>query len=64
MILLNSELDFINLMSYDFNGASNKYTGHNSPLYPRADEKEEKSQLNIVRISDYTTHTDLLIVPF
>ena len=42
--------DFVNLMSYDLNGAWNKSTGHNSPLFPRSDEKGEERYLNIVGI--------------
>lgn len=45
---LFSELDFINLMAYDLNGAWDDNTGHNSPLYPRADETGDDLYLNVV----------------
>ena len=45
---IRRELDFINVMSYDLNGAWNDYTGHNSPLYARSDETDENRQLNMV----------------
>ncbi|KAH3863080.1 chitotriosidase-1-like isoform X2 [Dreissena polymorpha] len=40
-------LDFINLMSYDLHGAWETFTGHNAPLYARADESGEQAQLNL-----------------
>merc|ERR1711931_137634 len=46
-------LDFINLMSYDLNGAWNKNTGHDSPLYPRPDETGEERQLNMEWAANY-----------
>jgi len=33
-----AEMDFINLMAYDFHGGWNDYTGINAPLFGRADE--------------------------
>ena len=36
-------------MSYDFNGAWDVKTGHNSPLVPRGDEKGEFMFWNLVR---------------
>jgi len=35
-------LDSVNVMSYDFRGAWEEETGHHSPLYPRADDAEQK----------------------
>lgn len=40
-------LDFINVMCYDYNGKWNDFTGHNSPLYSRPDEKDDFKKLNI-----------------
>jgi len=50
---ISKALDFINLMSYDLNGAWNNYTGHNSPLYPRADETDEQRLLNMEWAANY-----------
>ena len=38
----------MNLMAYDLNGAWNNYTGHNAPLYARADETGEELFNNVV----------------
>jgi chitinase len=53
--LISQSLDFINLMSYDLNGAWDVITGLNSPLYARADEigasdssGTDRSTLNMV----------------
>jgi chitinase len=51
--LISAELDFINLMTYDLNGAWNDYTGHNSPLYSRSDETPEQQQLNVEWATNY-----------
>lgn len=40
--------DFFNLMTYDLHGAWENKTGHNSPLYARADEVPDESFLNMV----------------
>jgi len=50
---ISKELDFINLMSYDLNGAWNKYTGHNSPLYPRFAEQGANRYLNMDWAANY-----------
>ena len=44
-------LDFINLMTYDMNGAWNTWTAHNSPLYARSEETGLNKYLNMVRIT-------------
>jgi len=50
---ISKELDFINLMTYDFNGAWDKQTGHNSALYPSAAEDEYYSIRNMAWASEY-----------
>jgi len=40
-------IDFINMMSYDFHGAWETFTGMNSPLYSRPDEAAEFTQWNV-----------------
>lgn len=34
-------VDYISVMSYDYHGAFDNYTGHNAPLYPRADDLDQ-----------------------
>ena len=41
-------LDFISLMSYDFNGAWDTVTGHNSPLYAGSGDNDYYKIRNIV----------------
>ncbi|XP_007939348.1 chitotriosidase-1 [Orycteropus afer afer] len=40
-------LDFINLMAYDFHGTWEKVTGHNSPLYKRQGESGAAAEFNV-----------------
>ncbi|XP_008575859.1 PREDICTED: chitotriosidase-1 isoform X1 [Galeopterus variegatus] len=40
-------LDFINLMAYDFHGSWERVTGHNSPLYKRQGESGAAAELNV-----------------
>lgn len=46
-------LDWINLMSYDLNGAWNNITGHNSPLFARPDEYGDEALLNMNWAANY-----------
>lgn len=39
-------MDFINIMTYDFHGSWEDFTGHNAPLYARPEESESASHLN------------------
>lgn len=34
-------VDYISVMSYDYHGAFDNYTGHNAPLYPRQDDLDQ-----------------------
>uniref|UniRef100_UPI00398E62C2 acidic mammalian chitinase-like n=1 Tax=Pristiophorus japonicus TaxID=55135 RepID=UPI00398E62C2 len=40
-------LDFINVMTYDFHGAWNSFTGHNSPLYNTTAEHRVSAYFNM-----------------
>ncbi|KAM3618531.1 uncharacterized protein V6R79_021341 [Siganus canaliculatus] len=40
-------LDFINVMSYDFHGAWDTFTGHNSPLYRSSVDHENSIYFNV-----------------
>ncbi len=41
-------LDFINLMTYDLNGAWENFVGHNSPLFSRQAESDNLKTRNVV----------------
>lgn len=41
-------LDFINVMTYDFHGAWDPFTGHNSPLYRSSFDQGENIYYNMV----------------
>lgn len=43
-----SNVDFVNLMTYDMNGAWNNFAGLNAPLYASSKEQGEQSKLNVV----------------
>ncbi|GAB6032463.1 Chitinase 2, variant 3 [Chamberlinius hualienensis] len=44
---ISNYLDLINLMSYDYHGDWEPYTGLNAPLYARPDETEGNKTLNV-----------------
>lgn len=46
---VSRSLDFINVMTYDFHGTWERFTGHNSPLYRGAHDEGELIYFNTVR---------------
>ncbi|KFB50316.1 AGAP004876-PA-like protein [Anopheles sinensis] len=47
-------VDFINLMTYDYNGAWNDWTGHNAPLYAGpSDQNDFQQMLNVNHSVNY-----------
>ncbi|XP_013414708.1 chitotriosidase-1-like [Lingula anatina] len=44
--LLIPHVDYFLLMAYNYHGMWEKFTGHHSGLYPRADEKDRDRELN------------------
>ncbi|KAI0212770.1 Acidic mammalian chitinase [Lamellibrachia satsuma] len=50
---LSLVLDFFNVMTYDFHGGWETFTGHNSPLYPRAAETGDQQLLNMAWALNY-----------
>ena len=46
--LSNRLLDFINVMTYDFHGAWDPFTGHNSPLYRSSADEGDDIYYNVV----------------
>uniref|UniRef100_I3NG68 chitinase n=1 Tax=Ictidomys tridecemlineatus TaxID=43179 RepID=I3NG68_ICTTR len=44
---ITRNLDFINLMAYDFHGSWEKVTGHNSPLFKRQGESGAAATFNV-----------------
>lgn len=47
---MSQTLDFINVMAYDYHGGWEQKTGHNAPLYARADEIGIASYNNVVSV--------------
>ena len=45
---VSQQVDFINLMAYDFNGSWNSYTGFNAPMYSSSRESGDQATLNMV----------------
>lgn len=45
--LKKRHFDFINVMTYDYHGAWDEVTGHNSPLYGRSGEPDKHKYWNI-----------------
>ncbi|KAA0706901.1 Acidic mammalian chitinase [Triplophysa tibetana] len=43
---ISKYLDFINVMTYDFHGSWQRFTGHNSPLYNGSKDTEDNIYLN------------------
>jgi len=43
---ISQYLDYINLMAYDYHGSWNQRTGHNSPLFGRAEQTGDQLELN------------------
>ncbi|VDH99458.1 chitinase [Mytilus galloprovincialis] len=50
---ISKSSDFINIMTYDFHGAWDPITGHNSPLFPRSKDMGYAAQKNINWVSNY-----------
>lgn len=46
---ISRHLDFINVMTYDFHGAWERFTGHNSPLYRGSQDSGDLIYFNTVR---------------
>ncbi|CAK9814906.1 Acidic mammalian chitinase [Anthophora quadrimaculata] len=44
---ISKYLDFINIMTYDFNDPGNSYTGMNSPLYASSKDNDYQKTLNV-----------------
>ena len=48
---VSQQVDFINLMTYDFHGPWNSYTGLNAPMYASSRESGDEAKLNMVRMA-------------
>ena len=45
---ISRELDFINVMTYDFHGTWEQFTGHNSPLFRGSEDSGDLIYFNTV----------------
>lgn len=54
-------LDFINVMTYDFHGNWDWFTGHHSPLYSRPQDTGSFVYLNTVSGGSHTVICQLII---
>ena len=52
-VVISSNLDFINLMTYDLHGSWEDHTGHHAGLFGRSGETGDDATLNIVSIVVY-----------
>ncbi len=54
LLIILSNLDFVNLMTYDFHGGSwEKFLGFNAPLYARSDQLGDQAYLNVDYAAKY-----------
>lgn len=53
---MSRDLDFINVMAYDFHGAWDPVTGHNAPLYARPEESGDNQVMNINSAINFWLH--------
>lgn len=56
-------MDFVNVMTYDFHGAWDSFTGHNSPLYQGASDNGEHVYFNTVS-KTYSVSKQEYTLPF
>uniref|UniRef100_A0A668TP85 chitinase n=1 Tax=Oreochromis aureus TaxID=47969 RepID=A0A668TP85_OREAU len=57
-------LDFINVMTYDYHGAWDPFTGHNSPLYRSSVDQGDNIYYNVVNIEGPGSSCEKLLVGF
>ncbi|XP_059805780.1 acidic mammalian chitinase-like [Hypanus sabinus] len=51
--VIAKHLDFISVMTFDFNGPWNSFAGHNTPLHRRKDEEGDFAHFNIEFVMKY-----------
>lgn len=54
-------LDFINVMTYDYHGAWDPFTGHNSPLYRSSVDQGDNIYYNVVSETFINIHIYIYI---